>query len=221
MKQVGRFWVPDAETQQNAELARGGWQIDRLHLALKYVPERRIAVDGGAHVGSWTLAMMSAGFRTVQAFEPSPETFECLQANVHEWTLEHVAKPGEHFIGLHKCALGKENNRMGMREDTKYAGGNTGGRHLKGDGDIPVRPLDIYRWDEIDFIKLDVEGFEPFAIEGATQTILRCKPVILFEDKRRMAHRYGYAPGRAGHMLEALGMKQIDAIGDDRIFGWP
>lgn len=222
MKRAGWYWVPDHETLQLDQLRAGGWQLDHLDAALEHVPagRRRIAIDGGAHVGSWTFHMLKRGFNTVRCFEPSRDTFECLRENVHEWSLEHVADPAKQFVGLHRCALGAETNKMGMKDDTKYAGGNTGGRHLKGDGDVDVRPLDVYRWDDVDFIKLDLEGYEPFAIRGAIETITRCKPVIMFEDKYRMAHRYSYAPGEAGRMLEGLGMIQLGEVGSDKIYGW-
>jgi FkbM family methyltransferase len=224
MKRAGWFWVPDHETVQVEQLSRhGGWQLDHLDAALQFVPEkkRRIAIDGGAHVGSWTFHMLRRGFNTVRAFEPSRETFECLRENVKEWQIEHMADVQPQFIGLHGCALGAEAGKMGMKDDTKYAGGNTGGRHLKGDGDVDVRPLDVYRWDDVDFIKLDLEGFEPFAIRGMMGTITRCRPVILFEDKHRMAFRYGYQPGEASRLLESMGMVQVGEVGSDRIFGWP
>lgn len=220
MKRAGRFWVPSVETQQVEALKAGGWQLDHLAMAMSHVPaERRgTAVDGGAHVGSWTLEM-TRRFDTVWAFEPHPETFECLEANAAEWREEN---PGRAVvICLHKCALGAESGRMGMADDTKYAGGNTGGRHLKGTGTIAVRPLDVYRLNDLDFFKLDVEGFEFFALKGAEETIKRCRPVVMIEDKHRMAHRYALEPGAAGRFLLNLGMVEVGAVGADRTFGWP
>lgn len=220
MKKAGRFWVPSVETQQIEALTAGGWQLDHLAMALNHVPKHRhrMAIDGGAHVGSWTLEM-SRRFDSVWAFEPHPETFECLEANAKEWRLENPGRNVE--IGLHQCGLGAEAGRMGMADDTKYAGGNTGGRHLKGDGSIAVRPLDVFRLEVLDFFKLDVEGFEYFALKGAQETIKRCRPVVMIEDKHRMAFRYGLEPGVAGRFLYKLGMIEVEAFGADRVFGWP
>lgn len=219
MKRAGKYWVPDHETQQIDALTAGGWQLERLHAALAHVPGRTLAIDVGAHVGSWTLAMAEAGFKNVEAFEPAPDTFECLKENAKEWRVTH---PIPHFgyVGLTNCALGDEVKKMGMREDQKYAGGNTGGRYLKGDGNIWVRPLDSWGIDVLDFLKMDVEGFELFALRGARATILKTKPVVLIEDKHRMAHRYGQQPGAAVQFLLDLGMVELGSIGDDRFFGW-
>lgn len=218
MKRAGKYWVPDHETQQIDALKAGGWQLDRLAAALLHVPGRAMAVDVGAHVGSWTLAMAEAGFKVVEAFEPAPDTFECLKENAKEWRQEHMHI--NCLVGLTNCALGDETKKMGMREDQKYAGGNTGGRYLKGDGDVWVRPLDVWNLDKLDFLKMDVEGFELFALRGARATILRCKPVVLIEDKHRMAHRYDQQPGAAAQFLIDLGMVELGNVGDDRFFGW-
>lgn len=218
MKRAGKFWVPVHETQQIDQLEAGGWQLDHLHAALAHVSGRTLAVDGGAHVGSWTFAMAEAGFKAVEAFEPAPDTFECLKENAKEWRQEHMNVSC--LVGLTRCALGAEPGKMGLKEDGKYAGGNTGGRYLHGDGDVMVRPLDVYNLDVLDFLKLDVEGFELFALRGARTTLLRCKPVVLIEDKHRMAHRYNQQPGAAGAFLMDLGMIEIGSVGADRFFGW-
>lgn len=220
MKRAGNFWVPDHETQQNSQLEQGGWQIDHLMAALEHVPKdrRRLAVDGGAHVGSWSFALAEAGFQAVEAFEPAEDTFECLKENAKEWRQQHMYLTC--LVGLTRCALGEETAMMGLKDDGKYAGGNTGGRYLKGDGKIMVRPLDVYNLVDLDFLKLDVEGYELFALRGARSTLLRCKPVVLIEDKHRMAHRYNLQPGAAGQFLLDLGMMELGAVGADRFFGW-
>lgn len=221
MKQAGKWWVPVQETQQIEELTlKGGWQLERLDAALRFVQQRRTAIDGGAHIGTWALGMLERGFRSVEAYEPAEDTFECLKENVKEWKIIHDHEPVDRSIGVHKCALGPKPFYCGMKDDSKYAGGNTGGRYLKGHGEIPVRPLDCYKWREVDFIKLDVEGYEPAVIEGAIETIKANRPIIMIEEKHRMAHRFGFTPGLASKMLADLGMTHLQSIGSDHIFGW-
>jgi hypothetical protein len=41
--------------------------------------------------------------------------------------------------------------------------------------------LDEYKLRRLDFIKLDIEGMELEALEGASQTIERCRPIMLIE----------------------------------------
>jgi hypothetical protein len=52
---------------------------------------------------------------------------------------------------------------------------------------VDIQSLDSFQLKNVDFIKVDVEGFEADVLEGAEETIKRCKPLILveaFEDTR-------------------------------------
>lgn len=51
--------------------------LDRL-LDSGLVTRFGVAVDGGAHIGGWTLAL-ARRFRHVHAFEPAPDTFATLR----------------------------------------------------------------------------------------------------------------------------------------------
>lgn len=222
MKKIGNYWVPDKETLQLEALAQGPWQVDHLDAALTHVRPDGIhgltAVDGGAHVGSWTLALFERGYVHVKSFEPAPETFACLMENCKEWRHANMGRVA--FMDLNQCALGAEPGKMGMKEDGKYAGGNTGGAYLKGDGNINVRMLDVYQMPWLHFLKLDLEGFELFALRGARETLIRTQPVVLLEVKHRMAHRYGYQPGAPSQFLFDLGMIELGHVGSDYFYGW-
>jgi hypothetical protein len=77
---------------------------------------------------------------------------------------------------------------------------------VKGEGDIPMITLDSLALDEVDFIKADCEGFELFALRGAVDTILRCKPVIIVEQKPGRAQKFGLLETEAVTFLEDLGV---------------
>lgn len=217
MKRVGNYYVPDHETLQVDALAAGGWQLGHLDAALAHVTDWSCAVDGGAHVGSWTLHMAER-FARVEAFEPARDTHEALLANRAHWRDDH---PGNTtLIGLHRLALGETPGTSGMGEDQRYSGGNTGGRYLKGEGDIEIVTLDSFNLASCGFLKLDVEGYEVFALRGAIQTIERCRPVVLIEVKPRMAHRFNIDPMAAVDFLIGLGMKKVEQVGSDWVFAW-
>jgi hypothetical protein len=48
----------------------------------------------------------------------------------------------------------------------------------------PVRRLDDYGLTDVDLLKLDCEGYEVFALRGGLDTIARCLPVIVCEQKK-------------------------------------
>lgn len=216
MKRVGNYYVPDHETLQLDALSKGAWQIDHLEAALRHVTDWSCAVDGGAHVGSWTLHMAKR-FAQVIAFEPAPDTHEALAANIAEY---RAREPEAGMIIHHKLALGGHRHTTGMADDQRYSGGNTGGRYLKGPGDIEVVTLDSFNRESLGFLKLDVEGYEVFALEGAVETLTRCKPVVLIEVKPRMAHRFGISPLAAVEFLIKIGMHKVEQVGSDWVFAW-
>ncbi len=82
---------------------------------------------------------------------------------------------------------------------------------------------DDQKIENVDYIKIDAESFEEYIIAGATETILKWKPIISIEQK---PHTYfegkeGYH-GRYGakEALEKLGMRLVDRVSDDLIMGW-
>ena len=46
---------------------------------------------------------------------------------------------------------------------------------------VPLTTLDSFEFKRIDILKIDVEGMEPAVMDGAAQTLARCRPVILVE----------------------------------------
>ena len=50
--------------------------------------------------------------------------------------------------------------------------------------DVEVRTLDSFGFEDVGFIKIDVEGFEREVLMGGIQTILKSKPILYIEDDR-------------------------------------
>lgn len=60
--------------------------------------------------------------------------------------------------------------------------------------EVPARTIDSYNFDEVDAIKIDVEGSELLVIEGATNTIDRCRPSVQVEIVPKQCNLFGYEP---------------------------
>jgi len=58
---------------------------------------------------------------------------------------------------------------------------------------VKVKTLDSYNFQDVDIIKIDVEGFEYDVLLGATDTIDRCKPVVQVEMVYGQPHRFGHS----------------------------
>jgi len=59
---------------------------------------------------------------------------------------------------------------------------------------VPVRTIDSYNFDNVDVIKIDVEGSELLVIEGAKETIDRCRPSVQVEIVPKQCAIFGYDP---------------------------
>ncbi len=155
----------------------------------KYIPKGGTVIDAGASLGdhTTTYADLVGPRGKVWAFEPNPDSFFCLQCNMgsaHNTTcinrgLSDMPREGLPLIlnpniGASHIAL------KPSLED---------GPSVK----VDCFPLDtyIYGFERVDFIHLDVEGFEAQALIGATRTISKFRPVIVLELNKGCMARTG------------------------------
>ena len=139
----------------------------------KIKPTGYRAVDIGAHVGIWT-RRLAVSFCDVIAFEPLGKHIECHIKNCAG--LEHIK--------LHQVALSNENGHSLMTTKDNNSGMSTlGNAHFRETDKqmVETRTLDSYNLPKIDFIKMDVEGWEEQVLEGATETILKYRPRMYIE----------------------------------------
>lgn len=211
MRIEGRWKLPDADTYFAGKLTEQGFEIVKLAAALKHVKEFRVAVDGGAHIGTWT-RYLAGRFSRVLAFEPAEDTVMCLVENAGE--IPHVE--------IYASALGQEDLLCGVRDDPTRPG-NTGARHLnfdvnqvEGHGVELVR-LDDFHLPSLDFLKLDLEGYEYYALLGAEKVVRRCRPVVMIEEKD-FGGRYGLKRGTASGLLKAWGAREVERMSNDVVF---
>jgi hypothetical protein len=57
---------------------------------------------------------------------------------------------------------------------------------------VQVETIDSYLFQDVGFIKIDVEGYEKFVLEGAVDTIKRCRPTIQLEIVANQCRKFGY-----------------------------
>jgi FkbM family methyltransferase len=212
MKKAGGIWLPDEDTYFSKLFSEGkGFQLDRLESALSYVHNPVIAIDGGAHVGSWSVVMAEV-FEAVFSFEPAKDTYECLTKNTEFYD----------NVRTFNYALSNTNDSTAIVHNDTTRKGNTGSRYVtfgtNGSGSIPTITIDSLSLMRVDFLKLDLEGAELLALQGAVKTLQRCRPVIFVEAKKGMAERFGGVTGDSLDFLRKLGAKQVEKFGSDYVF---
>jgi FkbM family methyltransferase len=209
MKQISGVFLPDGESHMPDYLRQSGgrYQSPQLLRALEFVASWQTAVDIGAHVGLWSKVLVQH-FGRVVAFEPLPPLRACLERNVMSDRLQVVP-----------IALGNEHGCVAFDYDESH----TGATHVAAGrrGLIPLGKLDDFKLEGIDFIKIDVEGFELAALQGAEATLQANKPVVIVEEKLHGAKHFGQQPYASIHFLEQLGAVVLDRVVDDLIVGWP
>lgn len=126
-----------------------------------------VLVDGGAYTGDTILdfARRSGGrWRAIHAFEPDPGNADRLLAHC-------VNLPG---LTLHRAGLWRESS------DLPFNAAGQLGSALDSDGAlvVPVQALDDVDAGPVSLIKLDIEGAEAAALEGAAATIRHYRPKL-------------------------------------------
>jgi len=207
-------WMfPDADRFMRDQMAPDG-SYQRAHLvkALSHVTHHGTAIDGGAHVGTWA-KLMAPIFSRVIAVEPSQDTFACLEHNMRAFRCTNVESVW--------AALGEAPGFVTMDlDDANAARANTGARHVVQGGEVPVVTIDSMGLNDLGFIKLDVEGSEPHALHGAAETIARCRPIVLYENKWMWSKHYGLPKNIVSDFLRSMGYHSVDAIGCDQVWAW-
>ena len=162
----------------------------------------RTAIDIGGHLGDWTLNWHHR-VKKIEIFEPNPDILPKLKKNTN--TLKNCT--------VHEVALGDTTGKVSMQYDT-----NPGTYHITDhNGSINLQTLDSYNFQNVDIIKIDVEGFEVPVLEGAKETILSNKPWIQIE-ANHSGERYGRHKTKIIETLSKFGMKRIAKEWPDQIW---
>lgn len=177
------------------------YQKEQLDDSLKYVKNFRVAIDIGAHIGIMSYNL-SKRFEQVHAYEIQPDVYHCLIENLKSKNISNVT--------TYNVGIGDKNEKV----DLNFEERKTFSTHVKPNstGQYQVMPLDAYNLDNVDFIKIDAEGYEPLIALGAIETIKKSKPPILFERKQH-PERYGYQRDSIIEILKPYGYKILKEFG--------
>ncbi len=168
-----------ADTIDNKPPTIIDYQKGKLNTALGFVKNFTTAIDAGANYGIMS-ANLSNKFSKIYAFEVESRVRECLKKNIEKFKLENVIV----------CDCGLSNKEETVSLTYKKT---TFGTHINKEvsGDHICKTLDSFNLTDVGFIKLDCEGYEPYILQGAEQTIKKYKPVILMEEKNYSKTYYG------------------------------
>ena len=186
-----RIWIPDDDDWVNWS---GNFEQGEFNDVMPHISKWDVALDVGAHVGIWS-TRLAQKFKRVIAFEPVPKHIECWKQNMSKFISEH--SEWGNISTLETVALGHENGtapmkvpnttNTGMASLVHESNQKTGDRWVQPEWEnfpkieVKTRTLDSYEFDQLDFIKIDVECFELRVLQGAKNTIKKHKPIMYIE----------------------------------------
>lgn len=189
----------------------------------KFLKPGMTAIDIGAHTGFFTLLMadLVGVHGRVYSFEPHPQNYKLLKQNISHNSFS--------WVEAHNIALSNKTGQAILSINPV----NEGGHSL---GDFSNNP-DLIGWDrqqlkvrvktitldafvkghnidQIDFIKMDVEGAECLVIEGARDVLMGEKaPIILCEVGDKAQEQFGKKERDLRRLLYSIGYRSF-FIGD-------
>jgi len=152
------------------------WERENQLLIEQYTKPGTLALDIGSHIGTHTVTMSQCvGDKgTVFAFEPNKIIYRelCYNLAINDCANVHALR----------CAIGKSKSVIEVvSSHPRNQGGSYVVEQKGGQNAAVLLPLDALNLNNISFIKIDVENMEADVLDGAKETILRNRPVMLIE----------------------------------------
>lgn len=191
----GKFYIMPNDEFIGKRITNGiSWDETIIQIVTPFIENSRTILDIGSHVGTHAIsyANICKNYTShIHCFEIQPVIYRLLYQN----SIENFSN---HMISLHNNAIGHLNNitvsisdiipdgesqnkKISYDTDNKI---NYGGIRLgKGTISVNMRTIDSYNFENVDFMKIDVEGSEQLVFYGAQHTITKYKPVILYENR--------------------------------------
>ncbi len=185
-------------------VAKGAFYEQEMLEYIASLKPRGTIIDVGANIGNHTVFFgLFTVCEQVVAIEPYHPNFELLMLNITDNHLQNKVGAGDGFVRAFHCAAGFARSKVSMQNHDPHNMGNTS--VIDGE-DIDVRRLDdiIPVGDRVSVIKIDVQGWEPQVLAGATRLLSQYHPTLFIEAETPQAleslhevlHPFGYTRGR-------------------------
>jgi len=176
LKHNGIYYPKDNNSSVVQSLLAGRqWEARIADIIKENIKNWMVCCDAGAYIGGHTL-LMSSLCKHVFSFEPNDPIFNCLNRTIEENNIDNVT--------LFRCGLFNEKKKLlfGSNNDgDSRIISSTTRRKFKEYRHINTITLDSLELEQLDFIKIDVEGSEWQMIDGGIKTLAKYRPMIILE----------------------------------------
>jgi FkbM family methyltransferase len=196
----GRFMVWPNDLIGRLVAGGGVWEPHVRAAIERHAQPDRTAIDAGAYIGLHTVHL-SRYFREVHAFEPQRGVFQVLCGNLALNACRNVRATNgalyDHACGMRLAAPTHQEVAVPTLAGAVDYGAVDNAAALvfeeagEGGGPVPATTIDDLRLGDVGFIKVDTQGADLHVLQGAANTIRRCRPVVTFEYERDMAATHG------------------------------
>lgn len=176
-------------------------EFDDMSFLLHFLREEDLFIDIGANIGSYTvLASAHIGAESV-SFEPHPATFERLMDNVRiNNIIDKVIPYNEGLGNSHSTLFFTDKldtaNYISEKENTDTIKVNVSKLESK-----------IVSLNKSTLLKMDVEGYEKFVIEGGLSVFKNENLKAMIVELNYASEKYGYKPAELHSIILELGFK--------------
>ena len=144
-----------------------------------------ILIDVGSNYG-WHSIFNSKICSKIYSFEP--------QKIMYDIQLENLNNNNIFNVELFNCALGDKNETKSMSPINYNSNSiNIGDLSVGlGGDDIEIKTIDNFNIKNVNFIKIDVQGYEKYVLLGGEKTISEFRPIIIIEIENHHLMKFNY-----------------------------
>lgn len=144
-----------------------------------------VFLDAGSNYGYHSI-VSSLLCKKVYSFEPQKALFDIQNLSIQKNNISNV----ETF----NLGLGNEIKKSEMLYIDYNQSSNFGDLSIgEGGNEIEITTIDNLNLDKLDCIKIDVQGYEKFVVQGGLETISKCKPTFIIEFEDHHLRKFSYS----------------------------
>jgi FkbM family methyltransferase len=151
--------------------------------------ENSTFIDVGSNYG-WHSVHSTSLCKKILSFEPQKILYDIQTKNINDNDIKN--------IDLHNCGIGEINETKYMTpinyEDVSLNYGDLSVSNINDENGekIEIKKLDSFNLENVDVIKIDVQGYEKFVLLGSEELIKTHKPIFIIEIENHQLSKFNY-----------------------------